>query len=216
MVLCAAFFDCMTNFTEQKNNMRRLFFLLVGFIFSSLVEAQEKPEGLFINSKAPDFKAIDQYGNEIRLKDVLKDSLVVLFFYRGQWCPYCNKQLKKLEDSLQLIKDKRAKLIAVTPEKNEYILKTIEKTKASYSLIYDRDMKIMKAYGVAFEVDEKTLSRYKNADIDLATANGQKDKIYLPVPAVYIINKEGTIFYRYFDADYKKQPAVKDILEKLR
>jgi Peroxiredoxin len=129
---------------------------------------------------------------------------------------YCNKQLKKLEDSLQLIKDKKAKLIAVTPEKTEYISKTIEKTKASYSLLYDKEMKIMKAYAVAFEVDERTVSRYKNADIDLAAANGQKDKVYLPVPAVYIINKEGTIVYRYFDADYKKQPAVKDILENLR
>ena len=216
MTLYAAFFHCMTNFTKEKNNMRRLSFLLIGFIFSFFVHAQEKPEGLFINSKAPDFKAIDQYGNEIRLKDVLKDSLVVLIFYRGQWCPYCNKQLKKLEDSLQLIKDKRAKLIAVTPEKPEYVSKTIEKTKASYSLLYDKEMKIMKAYAVAFEVDERTVSRYKNADIDLATANGQKDKVYLPVPAVYIINKEGTITYRFFDADYKKRPAVKDILENLR
>jgi len=126
------------------------------------------------------------------------------------------KQLKKLEDSLQLIKDKGAKLIAVTPEKNEYILKTIEKTKASYSILYDKEMKIMKAYAVAFEIDERTVSRYKNADIDLATANGQKDKVYLPVPAVYIINKEGTILYRYFDADYKKQAPVKDILGNLR
>src|SRR6187551_3500441 len=196
--------------------MRKMFFLGVGIIFSFFVDAQEKPEGLFINSKAPDFKATDQYGNEIRLKDVLKDSIVVLIFYRGQWCPYCNKQLKKLEDSLQLIKDKKAKLIAVTPEKTEYISKTIEKTKASYSLLYDKEMKIMKAYAVAFEVDERTVSRYKNADIDLATANGQKDKIYLPVPAVYIINKEGTIVYRFFEADYKKRPFVKDILENLR
>ena len=196
--------------------MRRLFFLMIGFIFSLLVSAQEKPEGLFINSKAPDFKAADQYGNEIRLRDVLKDSLVVLIFYRGQWCPYCNKQLKKLEDSLQLIKGKRAKLIAVTPEKTEYISKTIEKTKASYSLLYDKEMKIMKAYAVAYEVDDRTVSRYKNADIDLATANGQKDKVYLPVPAVYIINKEGTIIYRFFEADYKKRPFVKDILENLR
>ena len=196
--------------------MRKLFFLLVGIIFSFFVEAQEKPEGLFINSKAPDFKATDQYGNEIRLKDVLKDSLVVLIFYRGQWCPYCNKQLKKLEDSLQLIKDKKAKLIAVTPEKTEYISKTIEKTKASYSLLYDKEMKIMKAYAVAFEVDDRTVSRYKNADIDLATANGQKDKVYLPVPAVYIINKEGSITYRFFEADYKKRPSVSEILENLR
>src|SRR6187399_3468213 len=197
--------------------MRKQFFLLVGIIFSFFVEAQEKPEGLFINSKAPDFKATDQYGNEIRLKDVLKDSLVVLIFYRGQWCPYCNRQLKKLEDSLQLIKDKRAKLIAVTPEKPEYISKTIEKTKASYPLIYDKDMKIMKAYAVTFEVDERTVSRYKNADIDLAAANGQKDKVYLPVPAVYIISKkEGTITYRYFDFDYKKRASVREILDQLK
>jgi peroxiredoxin len=178
--------------------------------------AQEKPEGLFINSKATDFKATDQYGNEIRLKEILKDSLVVLIFYRGQWCPYCNRQLKRLEDSLLFIKEKGAKLIAVTPEKPVSILKTVEKTKASYSLVYDKEMKIMKAYGVAFEVDEKTVSRYKNADIDLAETNGQKDKVYLPVPAVYLISKEGTILYRYFDSDYKKRPSVREIIDNIR
>jgi peroxiredoxin len=195
--------------------MQKLIFLISLVFLHTILFAQEKPEGLFINSKAPDFKAIDQYGNEIRLKDVLKDSLVVLIFYRGQWCPYCNKQLKKLEDSLQLIKEKGARLIAITPEKPEFISKTIEKTKASYPLLYDKEMKIMKAYAVAFEVDDRTVSRYKNADIDLATANGQKDKVYLPVPAVYIISKEGTILYRYFDSDYKKRASVKEILDNL-
>ncbi len=196
--------------------MHRILFLLVGTLASSVALAQEKPEGLFINSKAPDFQAIDQNGKEIRLKDVLKDSLVVLFFYRGQWCPYCNRHLKKLEDSLQLIKDNGAKLIAVTPEKPEFISKTIEKTKASYSLLYDKEMKIMKAYAVAFQVDDKTVSRYKNADIDLATANGQKDKIYLPVPAVYVISKEGTILYRFFNTDYKRRPSVEEIVANLK
>jgi alkyl hydroperoxide reductase subunit AhpC len=120
----------MTNFTRTKKYYAAtIFFYWLDLFFSFLLIAQEKPEGLFINSKAPDFKATDQYGNEIRLKDVLKDSLVVLIFYRGQWCPYCNKQLKKLEDSLQLIKDKGQKLIAVTPEKTEYISKTIKKQK---------------------------------------------------------------------------------------
>src|SRR6185436_2367718 len=192
--------------------MRRIIFLLVGSIFSFFVYAQEKPEGLFINSKAPDFKATDQYGNEIRLKDVLKDSIVVLIFYRGEWSPYCIKYLKTLEDSVHAIKNKGARLMAITPEKPEFISKTIEKTKASYPLLYDKEMKIMKAYAVAFEVDEKTVSRYKNADIDLAGANGQKDKVYLPVPAVYVISKEGTILYRYFDADYKKRPSVQEII----
>ncbi len=196
--------------------MKRFCFLLAITFFSLIANAQEKPEGLFINSKAPDFKADDQYGNTVRLKDILKDSLVVLVFYRGQWCPYCNKHLKKLEDSLQLIKDRGAKLIAVTPEKPENISKTIEKTRASYSVLYDKDLKIMKAYEVAYEVDERTVTRYRNADIDLLAANGQKDKAYLPVPAVYIISKEGTIVYRYFEPDYKKRASVQEILDQLK
>jgi len=200
-----------------KLYMAKFFLLTFLLLTTSFLLAQERPEGLFINSKAPDFKATDQYGKEIRLKDVLKDSAVVLIFYRGQWCPYCNKQLKKLEDSLQLIKEKGARLIAITPEKPEYISKTIEKTKASFPLIYDKNMKIMKAYAVTFEVDERTVSRYKNADIDLAAANGQKEKVYLPVPAVYIISKkEGTITYRYFDFDYKKRASVQEILDQLK
>jgi peroxiredoxin len=195
--------------------MHKLFFFLPLLCLHIILCAQEKPEGLFINSKAPDFKATDQYGNEIRLKDVLKDSIVVLIFYRGEWSPYCIKYLKTLEDSVHAIKNKGARLMAITPEKPEFISKTIEKTKASYPLLYDKEMKIMKAYAVAFEVDEKTVSRYNKADIDLATANGQKDKIYLPITAVYIINKEGTINYRYFDSDYKKRASVKDILDNL-
>ena len=195
--------------------MNKLTGFIAGLLFSTVLLAQEKPEGLFINSKAPDFKVNDQNSKEVRLKDILKDSLVVLVFYRGQWSPYCNAYLKKLEDSIQLIKEKGARLIAVSPEKPENISKTIEKTKAYYSILYDKDMKIMKAYDVAFEVDEGTVSRYKNADINLAVANGQKDKVFLPVPALYIISKEGTIIYRFFEPDYKKRASVQEILENL-
>jgi peroxiredoxin len=189
-----------------------LFLLFIGIN----VFGQEKPEGLFINSKAPDFKAKDKNGNEIVLKDLRKKGPVVLVFYRGYWCPYCNRELHRLEDSLKLITDKGAQLIAITPEKQEGIAKTIESTKATYPIITDDDMKIMKAYDVAYQVDDKTVGRYKMASIDLAANNGQKPgSIYLPVPAVYIINKDGEISYRFFDPDYKKRPSVKDLLENL-
>ena len=192
-------------------------FLLALLLISVLQsQAQEKPEGLFINSKAPDFKGKDQNGNEIALKDLRKKGPVVIIFYRGYWCPYCNKELQKLEDSLQLIKEKGAQLIAITPEKQEGIAKTIEKTKASYPIITDDELKIMKAYDVAYQVDTKTIDRYKMASIDLAANNGQKpEAVYLPVPAVYIIGKDGEIKYRFFEEDYKKQAAVKDILNNL-
>lgn len=190
--------------------------LFFSLIISVNLNAQEKPEGLFINSKAPDFKAKDQNGNEIVLKDLRKKGPVVLLFYRGYWCPYCSKELQKLEDSIGLIREKGAQIIAVTPEKQDGISKTIEKTKATYSIIADDEMKIMKAYDVAYQVDAKTVSRYKMANIDLAANNGQKpEAIYLPVPAVYIISKDGEIKYRFFDEDYKKQALVKDILNNL-
>jgi peroxiredoxin len=181
------------------------------------VFGQEKPEGLFINSKAPDFKSKDQNGNEIALKDLRKKSPVVLVFYRGYWCPYCNKELQRLQDSLQLITDGGAQLVAVTLEKQEGIAKTMEKTKASFPILSDEEMKIMKAYDVVYQVDEKTIARYKMASIDLAANNGQKpDAVYLPIPAVYVINKQGEITYRYFESDYRKRPYVKEILENLK
>jgi peroxiredoxin len=187
------------------------FCLLTAFYF---VSAQKKPEGLFINSKAPDFKAKDQYGTEVHLKDLLKKGKVVLVFYRGQWCPYCNRELKRLEDSLQLIKGKEATLIAVSPEKPENVQKTVEKTKAEYSILYDEGLKIMKAYDVDFEVDGNTITRYRNAGLDIEANNGPNGK-HLPVPAVYIIDKESTIIYRFFEPDYKKRPSVQEIVNNL-
>lgn len=176
--------------------------------------SQSAPEGLFISSKAPDFKAKDQNGNEVRLKDLLKKGKVVLVFYRGYWCPYCNKELARLQDSLQFIKDKGGTLVAVTPEKAEGIAKTTEQTKAEYPVLHDEGLKIMKAYDVAFEVPENTITRYKNAGLDIEKNNGDNGR-FLPVPAVYIIDQESTVRYRFFEQDYKKRPSVKDILDNL-
>jgi peroxiredoxin len=187
--------------------------LLLLIVFSSS-HSQDAPEGLFINSKAPDFKATDQNGNEVRLKDLLKKGKVVLVFYRGYWCPYCNRQLKRLEDSLQLIKDKGATVIAITPEKPESISQTVEKTKTSFPILYDEGLKIMKAYEVEFVVPENTVTRYRNTGIDLEKING-RDWNYLPVPAIYIIDKESTITYRFFNTDYKKRPTVQEIVKNL-
>jgi peroxiredoxin len=194
--------------------MKRVLCLVLLLHIVYFLSAQEAPEGLFINSKAPDFKAKDQNGKEVRLKDILKKGKVVLVFYRGQWCPYCNKYLKKLEDSLQLIKGKGATLIAITPELPENISKTIEKTNAEYPILFDEDLKIMKAYDVEFEVPENVLTRYRNTGIKIDENNG-KNGNFLPIPATYIIDKESTITYRFFQSDYKKRPSVQEILVNL-
>ena len=194
----------------MKSVLLSIMLVLVG-IFT---KAQEAPEGLFIGSKAPDFRAMDQDGREVRLKDELKKNKVILVFYRGQWCPYCNRFLSRLQDSLQYLAEKGATVIAVGAEKPESVKQTVEKTKATFHVLHDRELKIMKAYDVDFEVPENTITRYKNGNIDIEKNNGDNGK-WLPVPAVYIIDKESTVTYRFFDADYRKRPNVKDLLDQL-
>jgi len=195
--------------------MKQLLVSLAVLLFFSVIHAQDKPEGLFINSKAPDFKAKDQNGNEVSLKDMRKKGNVVVVFYRGNWCPFCNRYLKKLQDSLELITAKGAQVVAISPEGDEGVDSMAAHTGATFPLISDKDMKIGKNYKVMYRVDERTLGRYKNAGIDLLKNNNQTKDAYLPVPAVYIVNTEGSVTYRFFDEDYKKRLSVKEILAAL-
>jgi peroxiredoxin len=193
--------------------MKKLFFLLL-CICTVGVNAQTYPIGLNVNDAAPDFTATNQLGKKINLKKQLKKGDVVLMFYRGQWCQYCNKQLAQMEDSIALIKGKGASVLAITPESPENISLTVRKTNANYSLIYDEGLKIMNAYKVAYQEDDKALKAYRGDGIDLFDANGNNGA-NLPVPAVYIINKQGKITYRFFDVNYKKRSSIKEILAHL-
>ncbi|MDI9341651.1 MAG: peroxiredoxin family protein [Sediminibacterium sp.] len=194
--------------------MKKLIFLLPVAIIAFSFTTSDKPMGLNIGDVAPDFTAKNQSNKDISLKTLLQSGSVVLLFYRGEWCPYCNRQLKALEDSLTFIKAKGANIIAVSPEKTENIYKTVEKTKATYHIVTDEQSLIMKAYKVAYELDEKTTEKYKGYGINLVERNGTNGN-NLPVPAVYIINKEGKVTYRYFDSNYKNRASVKEILKNL-
>jgi peroxiredoxin len=193
--------------------MKKILSLLLSLFIIGISYAQERPEGLFINSKAPEFKAKDQNGNEVVLKDLRKKGYVVLVFYRGSWCPFCSRYLKELQDSLESIKAKGAQVVVVTPQGDEGIDSAVAKSGASFPVIHDKDMKIANGYRVAYKVDERTVGRYKNAGIDLLKENKQTREAYLPVPAVYIINDEGSVIFRYFEEDYKKRLPVSEILK---
>jgi len=172
-------------------------------------------EPLKIGDKAPLFSLKDNKGKTVDLKSILKgNQSVVLFFYRGQWCPHCNKHIKNLQDSLQLLTAKGAYIIGVSPETSTGIDQTVNKTKASFSIISDRDYKVMKAYKVNYVMEPGLADRYKKGGLDIALANGQADYV-LPVPATYIIDKSGKIKYVFFDKDYRKRPSVKTLTANL-
>ena len=198
--------------------MKKSFFL-VSFLLSLslLIFAQTEtvyPEGLKAGDTAPGFTAKDQDGKTVSLKQALVKGPVVMLFYRGQWCPFCNKQLSHFSDSLQMLTAKGATILAITPETTENIKKTIEKTKAAFPVIEDESMAIMKSYKVNFMVDEKTIAKYRGYGIDFDKANGGNGA-NLPVPATYIVGKDGKIKYVFFNTDYRKRASVKDILDNL-
>lgn len=197
---------------NKITDMKPVFIILFTVFLAMKASSQE---GLKPNEMAPGFRAADQYGNMIDLKETLKKGPVVLVFYRGQWCPYCNRQLKKLSDSLSLVTAKGATVIAVSPETAENISKTVEKTNASYSILHDKDLAIMKSYDVAFNVDDKTVEKYREYGIDFRKVNGESNGARLPVPALYIIGQDGMIRFRHFDKNYAKRVSVAEILEQL-
>jgi peroxiredoxin len=182
--------------------------LLATWAFS---EAQVGPQGLKTNTAAPDFSAKDQNGTTFHLKSSLTKGPVLLVFYRGQWCPFCNKELKSLEDSLTLITHKGATLVAVTPELQENVSKTIAKTGATYPILHDEGLKIMKSYDVAYEVDSAWTARYLKFGVNVAGNNGSNGN-HLPVPAIYIIDRKGVIVYRFFEPDFRIRPSVAEMI----
>lgn len=185
--------------------MKKILLIALILFATSKLFAQEP---LKIGDKAPLFSLKDNNGKLIDLKSILKEhKSIVLFFYRGQWCPFCNKHIKNLQDSLQVLTAKGAYVIGVSPETVAGIDKTISKTKASFSIISDRNYSVMTAYKVNYVMEPGLADRYKKGGLDIAMANGQTDYV-LPVPATYIIDKAGKIKFVFFDKDYKKRPAV--------
>ena len=194
--------------------MKKNLFSLLALLIYNFTIAQMSPQGLSIGMSAPNFSAKDQNGKTIVLKEVLKQGPAVLIFYRGEWCPYCNKQLSELNDSIRFIIAKGAKVIAISPENGMNIEKTVKKTKATYSIISDNEIKIMSDYKVNFTPDPETTAKYKTYGIDLSERNGTNGN-NLPVPTVYIVDRTGKITYKHLDENIKKRTSVREILDHL-
>jgi len=189
-------------------------YLLISLFLLLLIRGitkAEDPKGLNIGDVAPGFRAVDQFNKQINLYEELDKGPVVLMFYRGHWCKYCNKQLEELSDSLKFIVEKGAFIITVTPEVMEFVDETSKQYKDAFRIISDKEMKIMNNYKVSFEVKKTTITRYKFAGINLSEFNGDNGS-NLPVPATYIINQQGIVDYVFFDENYKKRVSVKTLL----
>nr|WP_315166398.1 peroxiredoxin family protein [uncultured Flavobacterium sp.] len=171
--------------------------------------------GLKVGEIAPNFTASDIYDNKYILSDALSKGEVVLIFIRGQWCPFCNKHLKEIQENLPSIYKKGATVVVVSPEKSEFIKKTIEKTGAEFTVLYDKDYTIAKAYDVLFKPKAILRTMYNVVLGAKLKESHSDDSEQLPVPATFIVSKDGKVKWRQFNPNYTKRSQINDILDNL-
>lgn len=204
----------------NNGNSRISIILLLLMITTNIMSQNEnktvkEAKGLAVGDRVADFSAINQKGETFILSEALKQGPVVVIFYRGQWCPVCNRHLGQVQDSLQEIYKHGATVVAISPEKTEYLTKTVEKTHASFSLLYDENYAIANQFDVTFNPDSATKVMY-NVMLGANLKNAHSDDSQrLPIPATYIIEQDSKIVWRQFDPDYKKRASVKDIAKTL-
>lgn len=185
------------------------------FSFKGNSQSQISQEHLNVGEKAPVIIGIDQNGKEINSLEILKEKQIMLLFYRGNWCPYCRKHLKSLQENLEEFTKKGIYVIVVTPEVTEKTTETAEKLNVSFSIIYDKDNKIMNDYKVAFDVNEKNVTSYFNFTKKKIKDYNDDGNDVLPVPATYLIDNKCKIAYVQYDTDYKNRSDFKEILKSL-
>ncbi len=164
---------------------------------------------------APDFELPNAQGKPVALSSLLADGPVVLAFYRGGWCPYCNLQLRAYQRILPQIRALGAQLVAVSPEPPDASLTTAEKNALEFEVLSDIDAMAANAYRLLFDLPGRLKAAYIAMDKDLSEINAD-GQWHLPIPATYVIGQDGRVELAYVDPEYRNRLEPAEILEALK
>jgi len=167
-----------------------------------VAERAEDIHPLLVGMSVPDVVLTDVEGKEVKLYSLLEKKPTVLIFYRGGWCPYCNLQLEQLHTIESDILKEGYQIVAVSSDRPENIEASIEKHDLRYTLLSDSTMNAAKAFGLAFRVDKEALEKSKKYAATLEAGSGLSHHI-LPVPAVFIVQTDGSIIFEYVNPNFK-------------
>lgn len=195
--------------------MKTFILSMVMIVCATVVSAQNTP-GLNVGDQAPDFTALTYENQSVTLSDYYKNGPVVLIFYRGAWCPYCNVHLKSFQGRISDFENLGAKIVAVSVDKPEYVKKTVQQEGLSFDVVSDAEGDILHAYNVVFTVPEELAQKYKNEyKIDLEAHSGRGDHV-IAVPATYVIDTKGQIVFANANLDYKVRSTPQEVVEILK
>jgi peroxiredoxin len=164
---------------------------------------------------APSFSLKDAEGNVVRSDALLRKGPLVVSFYRGAWCPYCNMELQALEAAKPAFDRHRASLLAISPQTAANSRKSMRQNKLTFPILSDVKGKLGAAFGLRFELPDYLIELYKRLKNDLPTFNDDPSWT-LPMPARYVIGQDGTILYSEVNPDYTHRPEPEDMISVLQ
>ena len=166
--------------------------------------------GLKLGESAPDFVLPNAFGKPISLSEGLKSGPVILKFYRGEWCPICNLDLRDIQQYADQYHAFGSKILAINPQKPDDALTITQKNELGFEVLSDSDQEVIKAYNLQFDPGE---DYHKRRDLTLLNADASKT---LPVPATFVIDKDFTIVAAHVEANYTERMSPDAILKVLQ
>lgn len=192
---------------------------VMGVIFAAtekLVNSGIGNSCLQSGDKIPNFSLPDAYGRSVSIRSYLEKGPVVISFYRGAWCTFCNLELKALQERLDDIRQAGAELIAITPQKPDSTRETLQELEINYPILTDKGNQVAHEFGLVFQVDESLKPIYEDfLALDLPGENGD-DSYQLPVTATYVIDQEGVIAACFTDPNFTNRMEPEKIIESVK
>ena len=159
---------------------------------------------LNVGAEMPAFTLNDSLGKSVSSKNLLKQGNLVVVFYRGAWCPFCNKYLHDLQKNLSRIKQNGGTLVAISVENPDRSMAIAKKNELEFTVLSDPNLTVARSFGIVYQLPDATNEKYKGYGIDLVKYNST-EKPELPISATYVVSKKGKIVYAYIEPDYKKR-----------
>lgn len=177
----------------------------------SIAESDILETALQVGDKAPMFELPDAFGKVVRLADVLENGPAIVTFYRGSWCPFCNLELRALQQLLDAAHAAGATLVAISPNRPDESLGLIDKHELTYPVLSDLGNEVAKQFNLVYEVEPGLVAHYREIGRDIGEMN-QSEVWELPVPATYVIDKTGVIRYAFVDLNHRVRAEPADVI----
>ncbi|UEM23631.1 AhpC/TSA family protein [Skermanella mucosa] len=182
---------------------------------SELIASGALGRALRAGDVAPDFELAAPDGTPVSSRDLLDQGPLIVSFYRGVWCPYCNMELQALQEALSAFREAGAKLIAISPQTRVNSRKSVRQNGLDFPILSDEGNIVAAAFGLRFALPDYLIELYTNLKNDLPSFNGDSSWT-LPMPGRFVIGQDGVIRYAEVNPDYTRRPEPSDMLPAVR